>query len=126
MEGTRVPMIPRWATTSQQKALSQACRKSPTIPAKAEGEVCDRAHNNPRVIEKRRRGDWAQGKLMPATAGAMHPSRRRKEELRKGMASTESATQNLLNKGRICQIWKGLGMAAANWAEDPRPVGEFT
>ncbi|KAH6827078.1 hypothetical protein C2S53_004684 [Perilla frutescens var. hirtella] len=54
-----------------------------TIPAEAEGEVCDRTHNNPRVIEERGRGDWAQGKLMPATTGAMHPSRQRKEESQK-------------------------------------------
>ncbi|KAH6759920.1 hypothetical protein C2S51_016869 [Perilla frutescens var. frutescens] len=50
-----VPMIPRWATTSQRKALSRAWRKSPTIPAKDEREVCDRAHNNSRVIERRRK-----------------------------------------------------------------------
>ncbi|KAH6800324.1 hypothetical protein C2S52_000788 [Perilla frutescens var. hirtella] len=83
LESTRVPMIPRWATTSQRKALSRAWQKSPTIPAKAEEEVCDRAHNNPRVIKRRRKGDWAQGKLMLATVGAMHPSHRRKEEPRK-------------------------------------------
>ncbi|KAH6777080.1 hypothetical protein C2S52_007488 [Perilla frutescens var. hirtella] len=76
-----MPMIPRWATTSQRKALSRAWRKSPTIPVKDEGEVRDHAHNNPRVIERRRRGDWAHGKQMPAIAGAMHPSRLRKEEL---------------------------------------------
>ncbi|KAH6779257.1 hypothetical protein C2S52_010494 [Perilla frutescens var. hirtella] len=55
LEVTMMPMIPRWATTSQRKALSRAWQKSPTIPAKAEGEVCDRAHNNPRVIERRRK-----------------------------------------------------------------------
>ncbi|KAH6798906.1 hypothetical protein C2S51_035390 [Perilla frutescens var. frutescens] len=58
LEGTMVPMIPRWATISQQKSLSRVWRKSPTIRAKAEGEVRDRAHNNPRVIgvKERRRG----------------------------------------------------------------------
>ncbi|KAH6811157.1 hypothetical protein C2S51_024919 [Perilla frutescens var. frutescens] len=39
LEGTMVPMILRWATTSQRKALSRAWQKSPTIPAKAEGEL---------------------------------------------------------------------------------------
>ncbi|KAH6776556.1 hypothetical protein C2S52_014117 [Perilla frutescens var. hirtella] len=78
LEGIMMPMIPRWAITSQRKALSRAWWKSPTILAKSEGEVCHRAYNNPRVIDRRRKGDWAQEKLMPATAGAMHPSRRRK------------------------------------------------
>ncbi|KAH6781973.1 hypothetical protein C2S52_001218 [Perilla frutescens var. hirtella] len=105
-------MIPRWATTSQQKALSRAWQKSSTILAKTEGKVCDRAHNNPRVIERRRRGDWAQGKQLPATAGAMHSSRRRKEDPQKrsqifqkeDRLSKESCMSALLRYGeyRIC------------------------
>ncbi|KAH6807044.1 hypothetical protein C2S51_028152 [Perilla frutescens var. frutescens] len=51
----------KMVTTSQRKALSRAQQKLPTIPAKAEGEVCDRANNKPRVIERRRKGDRVKG-----------------------------------------------------------------